>query len=145
MVPALSCAALACGCGSSTAPPSPACIESTQTVGAALSSAPAAVRLRDGTRLSECVAHAIDEGSLQNVGETFVTVASDLEMRARTQPRAALQLGYLIGAVRRGAGKTNGVGLELVHRIEASGALPGAGAASLRAEREGIVAGQHDG
>lgn len=145
LTPALSCITFAGACSSSTAPPSPACIESAQTVEAALASAPARVRLHDGTSLSQCIAHAMDEGSLQNVGDTFVTVASDLEARARAQPSAALQLGYLVGAVRRGASTTNGVGLELQRRIEAAGALPGAGAASLRAEHDGIVAGRRDG
>jgi hypothetical protein len=145
MTPALSCAALVWSCSSSTAPPSPACIESVQAVEAALAKAPAAVRLRDGTRLSQCVSHAMDDASLQNVGATFVTVAGDLETRARTQRDAALQLGYLVGAVRRGAATTNGVGLELVHRIEAAGAIAGAGADVLRAEHDGIVAGQRDG
>lgn len=120
-------------------------MESAQAVEAALASAPAAVRLHDGTRLSQCVAHAIDEGALENVGATFVLVAGDLEGRARSDPAAALQLGYLVGAVRRGASTTNGVGLELEHRIDAAGALPGASAAVLGAERDGIAAGRRSG
>jgi hypothetical protein len=145
LTPALPCMAFMCACSSSTPPPSLACVESPQAVEAALAGAPGRVRLRDGTRLSQCVSHASDQGSLETIGATFVTAAGDLEARARRDRAAALELGYLIGAVRRGASTTNGVGLELARRLESAGALAGAGDQTLRAEHEGLVAGQRDG
>jgi hypothetical protein len=145
LIPTLCCALAASGCSSTPKPPSPACVESPQAVEAALAGAPGAVRLRDGTRLSECVSHAVEQGPLEDVGATFVLAAGDLETRARTDRVAALRLGYLLGAVRRGASTTNGVGLELVRRIESAGALPGATSAALSAEHAGIVAGQRAG
>jgi hypothetical protein len=141
----LCCTALATGCSSTTAPPSPTCSESPQAVEAALTRAPGAVRLRDGTRLSQCISHAVDEGPLQNVGATFVAAASDLAARARTDRVAALRLGYLVGATQRGAATTNGVALELARRLERAGALSGAPAASLAAEQVGLAAGQRRG
>jgi hypothetical protein len=103
------------------------------------------VRLRDGTRLSECVSRALDQGHLQSVGGVFTLAATDLAARAPNESAAALQLGYLVGATRRGAATTNGIGLELAHRIERAGALEGANQASVAAERTGIVAGQRRG
>ena len=141
----LCCAALLAGCSSTTPPPSPACSESAQAVEAALANAPGDVRLRDGTRLSQCISHAVEQGPLQDVGATFVLAATDLAARARTDRVAALQLGYLVGATRRGASKTNGAALELAHRLERAGALSGAPAASLAAEQAGLAAGQRRG
>jgi hypothetical protein len=141
----LCCAAVAAGCSSETSPPSPACSESPQAVEAALARAPATVRLRDGSRLSECVSHAVEQGPLEDVGATFVVAASDLAARAARDRVAALQLGYLVGATRRGAGKTNGAALELARRLEHAGALSGAPAASLAAEQVGLAAGQRSG
>lgn len=138
-------AALATGCGSSTTQPSPACTESAQAVEAALARAPGAVRLRDGTRLSQCVSQAVDQGPLQDVGATFLLAATDLDTRGRTDHVAALQLGYLVGATRRGASTTNGVALELQRRIEHAAALTGASAAALAAESTGIAAGRRSG
>ena len=141
----LCCAAFAAGCSSTTAPPSPACSESAQAVEAALARAPDAVRLRDGTRLSECVSHAVEQGPLEDVGATFVVAAGDLAARATTDRVAALRLGYLVGATRRGAARTNGAALELARRLERAGALSGAPATSLAAERVGLAAGQRSG
>ena len=141
----LCCAAFAAGCSSTPSPPSPACSESAQAVEAALAGAPGIVRLGDGTRLSECVSHAIEQGPLEDVGATFVVAADDLAARAARDRVAALRLGYLVGATRRGAARTNGAALELAHRIERAGALSGAPAASLAAEQVGLAAGQRSG
>jgi hypothetical protein len=121
------------------------CADSLHAGEAALAHAPDAVRLRDGTRLSQCISHAVDEGPLQNVGATFVVAASDLAARARTDRVAALRLGYLVGATRRGASTTNGVALVLARRLERAGALSGAPAASLAAEQAGLAAGRRGG
>jgi len=114
----LAAAALAGGCGDDSEPPSPLCTEGERAIERALGAAPGRVALTDGTRLSDCVAHARDAGELQSFGVIVTRVGDRLAERAREDPAAALRLGYLIGAARRGAAGTNGVGLELQHRLE---------------------------
>ena len=114
-------AALAVGsCGSSGPEALPAaCLDQPATLAAALAGAPAPVRLSDGTSLSRCVSTASD-GDLQALGVTFTQLADDLRARADRDGAAALQLGYLVGAVRRGAAATPGIAAQLARRVEAS-------------------------
>ena len=60
-------AAIAGGCGSSTASLSAECVRGTSPLATALRSAPDAVQLADGTRLSDCVSRADDDGEIQDV------------------------------------------------------------------------------
>ena len=96
-----------------------ACKEGAERVQAALSRAPARVEL-DGTALSECFTRGSDGAELQQVGATYLSVAARLSDGARLRPAGteALELGYLVGAVRRGAAGTQGVHDELARRIE---------------------------
>src|SRR3954469_21551898 len=126
-----------CGGGDPAALP-PACSNGPDTILRALERAPGEVRLEDGTRVSECVEHAFDDGELQQLG-TSLTPAADT-LAARGTPTAALQLGYLIGAVRRGAGRTNGIHAELVRHLE--GTAPARDPALVAATRRGIAAGE---
>ena len=111
------------GCaGQAADEPLPAgCGSGQQAVEAALRAAPRPVRL-EGIPLSECFDPKSDGAELQSVGVTFVGAATSLADRARVQPEgeAATQLGYLIGAMRRGAGRTQAQGIhtELVRRVE---------------------------
>ena len=59
-------------------------------------------------------------GDLQEIGAAYIAVAADLAFEARADPDgpAATRLGYLIGAVRRGADRTQGIHAELVRRME---------------------------
>ena len=101
-------------------PPAPVeCKEGAATVRAALARAPARVEL-GGTPLSECFTRGSNAADLQQVGATYVSVASDLAAEAKQRPDgpAALQLGYLVGAARRGAAGTQGIHEELMRRIE---------------------------
>jgi hypothetical protein len=107
---------LVAGCGSEPDPLPPACSDGPDQVLAALGDAPGAVALSDGTLLSDCVARASDDAELQMVGFALTPVADRLVERGTA--RAALQLGFLVGAVRRGAAETNGVHAELVRRME---------------------------
>lgn len=146
-LPVAALAALAVG-GCSTHDPEPvpaACIESREAIGAALQAAPRAVRLADGTRLSECVEHARNDAELQTLGIVITGVADDLALRARGDPRAAARLGYLIGAARDGAARTNGVALELARRLEQTATLDGAPAAVRDALQAGLRAGEATG
>ena len=132
-------AAVGAGCGGGDpAPLSPACSNGPGAILRALAGAPGRVRLEDGTRLSECVEHAFDDGELQVLGTTLTPAADTLA--ARATPTAALQLGYLIGAVRRGAGRTNGIHAELVRHLEGTATVRKP--ALVAATRRGIAAGE---
>jgi hypothetical protein len=129
----------AAGCsGGDPSSPSPACTEGAAHIVRALASAPGAVHLADGTLISECVEHAFNDAEIQDLGAALTPAADELV--ARATPAAALQLGYLIGAVRRGAGRTNGIHLELVRRLEAT--ARGESGALEDATRRGIAAGE---
>ncbi|HYY06197.1 MAG TPA: hypothetical protein VE997_06450, partial [Candidatus Limnocylindria bacterium] len=113
----------------------------------ALSRAPAPVTLSSGTRLSECVSHARSDAELQNAGSVLTRAADDLAGRAeRGDAQAAVGLGYLVGAARRGARRTAGIHAELQRRVESSArALVDRGADLARALRRGMRAGEATG
>lgn len=109
----------------------------------ALASAPGEVTL-DGTPISECLSDTIDGGELQEVGSAYVEAASDLADRATEDPEgdAALQLGYLVGAVKRSEAGAQGVGYELGRRLQAEAArVPGGSRAFARGRRAGTEGG----
>lgn len=95
----------------------------------ALAAAPGDVALADGTPLSRCVEHAIDDERLQALGATLTTAADRLARRMhdggeaagasarRDGERAALELGFLAGAVARGSARTAGFQSDLADRI----------------------------
>ena len=114
---------------------------------AALRQAPGAVVLRDGTRLSRCVSRARTDGDLQSLGISFGRLADALRARAQTDPSAALQLGYLAGAVRAGArGAPGGLADQLARRMQQLAALgPGARPAAAGALARGMRAGEAGG
>ncbi len=113
----------------------------------ALRQAPEAVTLQDGTRLSRCVSTARTDGDLQSLGISFGRTADALRARADTDPAAALQLGYLAGAVRAGARRaTSGVAVQFARRMGQLATLgPGAGAAATSALARGARAGESSG
>ncbi len=135
----------ATSCTSTVAPVPVACTEDPAVIARALDGAPGTVRLVDGTSISTCVLRAQSEGDLQSVGAVLTTVADDLRVSARSQDPAALRLGYLIGAVRRGASHTNGVQAELVRRLEQDSLLDGTPITRQAAMGRGIAAGQAGG
>jgi hypothetical protein len=98
----------------------------------ALSAAPSPVRL-DGVAISDCLAKDSSQGDVQLVGSVLLSAAQRLG-----EERQALPLGYLVGALRRGARRSQGIHFELVRRVEQEAAplrdLPGF-ARGLRAGR----------
>src|SRR4051794_29712366 len=104
-------AAALAGCGGSDAPPvDEACLSSPDRVERALARAPAAVTLPSGTRLSDCVSRAHTDADLQTTGLVLTRAADHLAGRAQAgDARAALALGYPLGAARRGAARPNGI------------------------------------
>ena len=110
-------------CGASHDPLDEACLSGPDAIERALVRAPRPVTLPSGTRLSQCVANARSDADLQSAGMVLTRAADDLSARARTgDADAALRLGYLVGAARRGARRTAGIHAELQRRIERSGA-----------------------
>ncbi|HEY7620695.1 MAG TPA: hypothetical protein VH834_13045 [Solirubrobacteraceae bacterium] len=121
-----------------------ACLSSPGAIERALARAPAAVTLPSGTRLSECVANARSDSELQNAGLVLTRAADHLSDAAkRGDATAALRLGYLVGAARRGAARTAGIHAELQRRIERTAAFVDAGGPSvLAALARGMRAGE---
>jgi hypothetical protein len=110
------------GCGSRT-PPAQACIEAQSAdVLQALAHAPRQVALADGTALSQCVRRTIDDSRLQALGATLTAVADELAGRMGSSDAAAFQLGFLIGAVDRGATQAAGLQEELANRVAGAAA-----------------------
>jgi hypothetical protein len=78
------------------------------------------VRIDGRVKISDCFQQAAPPASVQNLGASILATARELADRARAAPHSdsAVQLGYLLGAVRRGAGTETGVHYEAVRRIE---------------------------
>ena len=96
------------------------CREGASALREALRKAPGRVTL-GGTPLSECIEDTSGGGELQDVGQAYTYVAARLADAAAEDPDgpSALQLGYLIGALRRGSAGAQNVGQELARRVRA--------------------------
>jgi hypothetical protein len=134
-------------CGAASAPLDGACLGSAGVIEHALVRAPRPVTLPSGTRLSQCVANARSDADLQTAGAVLTRAADHLSAQARTgDAGAALRLGYLVGAARRGARHTAGIHAELQRHIERAAAVlvdAGAGVAGALAQgqRAGVATG----
>jgi hypothetical protein len=137
------------GCGSSQDDQAPAvCLVGNRTYLKALERAPAPVLLGSTTPISGCLVPEQDAGQLASIGQEMIVAATKLNNEARRDPggRAALELGYLLGAVSKGA---DPIHTDLVRRLNASahfsetgGALP---ASFERAFGRGYAAGRSSG
>jgi hypothetical protein len=137
------------GCGTKENDMAPAaCLETNQAYLTALEGAPGEVRLAGTTPISDCLVPEQDAGQLANVGQEMVIAATKLNVEARRDPggRAAVQLGYLIGAVAKGA---DAIHTDLVRRLNSAarfsdtgGTLP---ASFERAFGRGYAAGHSSG
>ena len=134
-------------CGAEDVPPvATSCTEEPATITAALRAAPGAVRLSDGATISACVKNSRNAAELQNVGVTFSRAAEDLEALALDgDAEAALQLGYLVGAARRGSETTSAYSSELVRRLERSASVDEGGPEVAAALQRGLAAGERQG
>jgi hypothetical protein len=148
MLGALAAALLLAGCAKQDPAPVPAsCVGEPAILLAALARAPGPVTLQDGTRLSRCVSTARSDGDLQSLGISLGRLADSLRARAGSEPAAALQLGYLAGAVRAGARRAAGnIADQLARRMTQLATLPAdASAASVTALERGARAGESTG
>ena len=116
-------AALAAGCSKSEPDQAPvACLSGPPAYLSALRQAPGEVRLQGETPISDCLAAGQGGGELANVGSTMIATATRLNAEALKDPTgpATLELGYLLGAVQRGAEETGGIHQDLVRRLNAA-------------------------
>lgn len=133
---------LAAGCGNDRSESLPAaCTEGPGAVLEALANAPDAVAIH-GTPISRCFNRDARGDDVQIVGTTLLSAAQQLGDRARAgDDRAALQLGYLVGAARKGA-RRNGLAAEMIRRIGSETTGLGSGrAAYARGLRAGLAQG----
>ena len=130
-------AVAAAGCSQEDESPLPAaCRLGPDAVVSALGSAPGEVRLEGDTALSDCLTRGSEQADVLLMGEVLLTAAARL-----ADERDALRLGYLLGAVQRGAGGTQGIHDELVRRLEQEAALLDDRPAFARGERAGLESG----
>jgi hypothetical protein len=141
----LALAAAPFGCGDDKHPLPAACVTGVRPVTQALGRAPGPVRLAGSTKLSTCVARARSDADIQTVGIVFTRAADELAGSLDRSDRSALQLGYLIAAVRKGARHTNGVHLELVRRVEQTIGLHGPPPPRRALFDRGLAAGERTG
>src|ERR1700761_209199 len=109
-----------CGGGATKGEEQPvACTESSAAFLDALRAAPGEVELAGETPISGCLIPGAEEGELADLGEATLAAATKLqaEARARRGGPAAVELGYLVGAVARGEADTEGVHNELLRRL----------------------------
>ena len=141
--------ALISGCGNSQDDKAPAsCLVGNEAYLKALERAPAPVLLGSTTPISDCLVPQQQAGQLASIGQEMIVAATKLNAEARRDPGgpASVQLGYLIGAVSKGA---DSIHTDLVRRLNSSarfsetgGALP---ASFERAFGRGYAAGQRSG
>jgi hypothetical protein len=98
----------------------PECLENATAVSRALTSAPGDVRLGGRVKISDCFQNAASSADVQNLGAIFIEATGDTAARVRRAPHshAAVELGYLVGAVRRGATTDGGIHYESERRVE---------------------------
>jgi hypothetical protein len=135
----------AAGCGEDDRPLPAVCASGPGAAVRALRAAPGPVRLTGGTRLSSCVERARSDADIQTVGAVLTRTADSLAGAMGRSDEAALELGYLIAAVRKGARHTNGIHRELVRRVEQTIGLEGAPPPRRAAFHRGLAAGERTG
>ncbi len=116
----LALSALLAACGNDDVVTPVECMQGPDTIRSALAKAPGDVRLEGRVRISDCFKGAAEAADVQNLGASYLSATQELVERVRTAPHshAAVELGYLLGAVRRGAGTDGGVHYESERRIE---------------------------
>jgi hypothetical protein len=148
LVALLACAVpAATACGADEPPLAAACTQSSGAIERALERAPVTVRLGDGTALSDCFTNARTDAALQSFGVVAVGAAEHLGARAQHgDAHSAVQLGYLVGAARRGARRSAGIQAELARRVErAATFVEEGGTAASAALARGMRAGEAGG
>lgn len=134
------------GCGRQDEVTTPAaCLEPVSAWQDALDAAPGEVAL-DGVPISDCLPADQPVGEQETVGLTVVELATILA-RDGLDDRTAFEAGYLVGALERGAGSTQGIHATLIDRVStaASNGLSGRSEAVRTAYQDGYDTGLADG
>jgi hypothetical protein len=136
-------------CGNSQDDQAPGvCLVGNEAYLRALEKAPEPVLLGSTTPISDCLVPQQSQGQLASIGEQMIVAATKLNNEARRDPAgpAAVELGYLLGAVSKGA---DPIHTDLVRRLNSSahfsetgGALP---ASFERGFGRGYEAGRNSG
>jgi hypothetical protein len=125
----------------------PACLGTPADYTAALAAAPGEVLLQGETPISECLTSDQEGGQLAAAGKSMIAAATTLNADAREDPTgpAAVQLGYLVGAIERGS---EGIHADLVRRVNSAARFSPEGLLPPEFERtfgEGYAAGLESG
>jgi hypothetical protein len=150
-IAALSVAVAGAGCGGEEEETPAACVGDARDYLAALEAAPGDVRFDDGTAISECLVPDQPAGDISRVSQSAVEAANALNAQVREggSGAAAVQLGYLVGAVQEGAAETGGIHEDLVRRLDSaarSGVAGGPDAVAFERDfGEGYAAAQASG
>ncbi|HEX5762335.1 MAG TPA: hypothetical protein VFY04_04355 [Solirubrobacterales bacterium] len=131
-------------CGSTSDATPVACLDGPAAYVGALGDAPGGVKLNGEAAISECLAENQQGGDLATVGRSMVEAATQLNAEARegSGSRAALRLGYMLGAAANGAEETGGIHADLLRRLDAAARYR---LRPAQAFRTGYAAGQDHG
>ncbi len=137
------------GCGTKTNDLAPAaCLVTNRGYLRALERAPGEVRLAGTTPISDCLVPEQQAGQLANIGHEMIIAATKLNVEARRDPggSASLQLGYLLGAIAKGA---DAIHTDLARRLNSAARFSATGgtmpASFERAFGRGYAAGHSSG
>jgi hypothetical protein len=115
---------LGAGCGSDEAATPVVCLEGPAKIETALVTAPDPVRIDGTVPISDCMIRDQPNGELVNFGSDAVAVATRLGTRAGGSGteaiRAAIQAGYLGGAMEKGSEGSDGIHTTLVDRVKSA-------------------------
>ncbi len=132
----LAAAAVILGCGNTDVDTPDVCLESPTMITAALRNAPEPVALDGETMISDCLVRNQAEGDLVNFGTNITEVATGLGADAsRSGPaglKAAIDAGYLVGAIEKGAEDSDGIHATLAERVRSAATNGLSGASELK-------------
>jgi len=132
----LAAAVVILGCGETDTDTPDVCFESPANITAALRNAPEPVALDGDTIISDCLVRNQSEGDLVNFGTNITEVATGLGADA-SKPgpaglKAAIDAGYLVGALEKGAEETDGIHATLLDRVTSAASNGLSGASELK-------------
>jgi len=112
------------GCGSDEVATPTVCLEGPAKIETALVTAPDPVRVDGRIPISDCMIRNQPNGDLVNFGSDAVAVATKLGTQAGGSGpeaiRAAIQVGYLVGAIEKGSEDTDGIHAALLDRVKSA-------------------------
>ncbi len=138
-------------CGSETPETPAACLGSSASYVEALDANPTAPELPGGVAIGDCLVDGQAPGQQSAVGGALVEAATLLNARATRAGggRAAVELGYLDGAVAEAAAGTGGIHADLARRVDSAARFSkdpnGAGKGFERGFRKGYAAARSGG